>query len=103
MVRIRIRRITLMRIRCLSGFFFYADSDPTFHPHADPVPYPGPNFQIKSQTLEKVLKQAYIPNILACRWQIDADPGPDPAYHFDADPDADPGYQKCGSGSVTLL
>jgi hypothetical protein len=41
-----------------------------------------------------VLKQSYIPYILACRWQIDADPVPDPAYHFDADPDADPGYQN---------
>ncbi len=26
--------------------------------------------------------------------QIEADPVPDPAYHFDADPDADPGYQN---------
>jgi hypothetical protein len=44
-------------------------------------------FQIKAQTLEKVLKQAYIPYILACQLQIDADA--DPAYHFDEDPDGD--------------
>jgi hypothetical protein len=44
----------------------------------------------------------YIPYILACHLQIDADPvsGPDPAHHFDADPDflfdtdADSGYQN---------
>jgi hypothetical protein len=29
---------------------------------------------------------------LACHLQIDADPVPDPAYHFDADPDADPDF-----------
>ncbi len=52
---------------------------------------------------------------LACHLEIDADPVPDPAYHFDADPDpgflfdadADPGYQNdvdpCGSGSTTPL
>ncbi len=31
-----------------------ADPDSTFHPHADPDP--DPSFQIKAQTLEKVLK-----------------------------------------------
>jgi hypothetical protein len=36
---------------------------------------------------------------VACLLQIDADPVPDPAYHFDADPgyqnDADPDPQQC--------
>ncbi len=42
---------------------------------------------------------------MACHRQVDADPDPDPGYHFDADPDptflfdADP----CGSGSATLV
>jgi hypothetical protein len=89
---------------------FYADPDSTFHPDANPDEdffwmriqirlftlmrtYPAPNFQIKSQTLEKMLKQAHIPYILACHLQIDADPVPDPAYHFDAVPDVDPGYR----------
>jgi hypothetical protein len=45
-----------------------------------------PSFQIKTQALEKVFKQAHIPYILAWHLQIDADPVPDPAYHFDADP-----------------
>jgi hypothetical protein len=35
-------------------FFFDADLDPTFHPDADPDT--DPSFQIKAQTLEKVLK-----------------------------------------------
>ena len=39
--------------------------------------------------------------------QIDADPDPDPAYHFDADPDQEPIFQfdvnSWGSGSATLL
>jgi hypothetical protein len=41
-----------------------------------------------------VLKQAHIPYILACHLQRDADPVPDPAYHFDTDPDAatDPNF-----------
>jgi hypothetical protein len=42
------------------GFFFDVDADlypdPTFHPDADPDPDPDPSFQIKSPTLEKVLK-----------------------------------------------
>ncbi len=44
----------------------------------------------------KTLKKCsfYIPYILACHLQIDADQGPDPAYHFDADP--------CGPGFATL-
>ncbi len=33
-----------------------ADSDSTYHPDADPGPDPDPSFQIKAQTLEKVLK-----------------------------------------------
>jgi hypothetical protein len=59
------------------------DQDPTFHPDADQ----DPSFQIKAQTLEKVLKKAHISYLFACHLQIDADP--DPAYHFDADPDSD--------------
>ncbi len=41
-----------MRIRILN--LFYADPDLTFHPDVDPAP--GPSFQIRAQTLEKVLK-----------------------------------------------
>jgi hypothetical protein len=41
-----------------SGFLFYADADPdpdlTFYPDTDPDP--DPSFQIKAQTLEKLLK-----------------------------------------------
>jgi hypothetical protein len=68
-----------------------ADPDPTFHPDADPYPYPDPSFKIKAQTLEKVLKYAHIPHILACHLQIDTNPDsvPDPAYHYYADPDSD--------------
>ncbi len=45
----------LIRMR-VQNFFIHADADPdpTFHPDADPDPYPS--FQIKAQTLEKVLK-----------------------------------------------
>jgi hypothetical protein len=60
-----------------------SDADSTYLPDADLDP--DPNFQIKAQNLEKVLK--CIPYVLACHLQIDADPVPDPAYHFDADPD----------------
>ncbi len=35
---------------------FDADPDSTFHPDADLEPEPDPSFQIKAQTLEKVLK-----------------------------------------------
>jgi hypothetical protein len=61
--------------------------DPTFHP-ADPDPDLDPSFQIKAQTLEKVLTLAHIPYVLAFHLQIDADPDPvlDLAYQFDADP-----------------
>jgi hypothetical protein len=57
--------------------------------HVDTDPDPDPSFQIKAQTIEKVLKWAHIPHILASHLQIDTDPDPvpDPAYHFDADPD----------------
>ncbi len=44
----------------------------SIYPDADPDP--GPIFQIKTQTLEKVPKLAYIPYIFACHLQIDADP-----------------------------
>jgi hypothetical protein len=54
-----------------------------------PDPDPCPSFQIRAQTLEKVLKSAHIPFILDCHLQIDADPVPDLAYYFDADPDPD--------------
>ncbi len=60
------------------------DVDSTFHPDPDPDPNSDPSFQRKAQTLEKVLKQAHIPYILACHLQIGADP--DPAYHFDVNP-----------------
>ncbi len=71
----------------------------------NPDPNPDPSFQIKAlKTLEKVLKQAHIPYILACHLQIDVDPVPDPSYHLDADTDfnliadadldADPDYQN---------
>ncbi len=33
-----------------------------------------------------------------CHLQIDADPVPDPAYHFDADPDPDFYLMRSGSG-----
>jgi hypothetical protein len=61
------------------------DPDPTFHPDADP----DSRFQIKAYSLEKVLKYAHIPYILACHLQIDADPDPDQAYPYEADPDPD--------------
>jgi hypothetical protein len=51
----------------LIRIFFYVDAvpdpDPTFHPDAVPDPNPDPSFQIKAQTLEKVLKYAHIPYI----------------------------------------
>jgi hypothetical protein len=66
-------------------FLFHADPDPDFYlmririrlftPEAEPDPYPS--FRIEAQTLEKVLKSAHIPYILACLLQIDADPDPD--------------------------
>jgi hypothetical protein len=61
------------------------DPDSTYHPDADP----DHSFQIKAQSLEKVLKHVHS------------------GFLFDADPDADPGYQNdadlCGSGSTTLI
>ncbi len=64
-----------------------ADPDSPYHPDADPDP--DPSFQIRVQTLEKVLKLAHIPFILAFHLQINADPVPvpDPADHIDADTD----------------
>ncbi len=108
---------------CGSGFRFFlcgsgCRSGSDFSPWADSDPDPDPRVK-KFQTLEKVLKQAHIPYILAWHLQIDADP--DPAYKFwcesgflfdaDANPGADPGYQNendthpCGwgSGSTTLF
>jgi hypothetical protein len=52
-----------------------ADPDPIFYCDADPDPIfycdadPDPSFQIKAQNLEKVLKKAHIPHILACHLQ----------------------------------
>jgi hypothetical protein len=97
-----------MRNRTLLAAF-NADLDPTFHFDADP----DPSFQIKAQNLEKVLKLADIPYILAYHVQIDADPDPYPAGadpnpvdHFDADSDPNPTFQfeadTCGSESTTL-
>ncbi len=43
----------------------FADPDPTFHFDADPDPDTG--FQIKALNLEKVLKLAHIPYVLACQ------------------------------------
>jgi hypothetical protein len=34
----------------------YADPDSTYNPDADPILDPDPSFQIKAQTLKKVLK-----------------------------------------------
>jgi hypothetical protein len=80
----------LPRCRCGCGsgfgFLFDADADPTFYPDADPGPDADPCFQVKAQTLEKVLKY-----IFACNLQIDAYPDlvPNPAYHFHTAPDSD--------------
>jgi hypothetical protein len=52
-------RITLMRIRICGSI--------------------DPSFQQKAQSLEKVLKKAHIPNVLARHLQIDVNPDPDPA------------------------
>jgi hypothetical protein len=71
----RIQIFYLMRIRIRLSL--YPDADP------------DPSSELKAQTLEKVLKWAHNPYILAYHLQIEADPdpGPDPAYHFDVDPD----------------
>ncbi len=63
------------------------DPDTAFRCNADP----DPSFQIKAKNLEKVLKWAHIPYILANHLQIDADPYT--AYHFDEDADPDPTFQ----------
>ncbi len=80
-IRIRIRIIPLMRNRILIfiwwglGFLFHVDPDPTFHPAADPDS--DPRFQVKTQTLEKVLNYAHIPyvwlvicNVIRIRFRI---------------------------------
>ncbi len=64
---------------------FDADPDPTFHFDADP----DPSFQTKAQNLEKLLKLAPFPCILA---YLHSDADPDPAYHFDADAYPDLAY-----------
>jgi hypothetical protein len=67
-------------------FHFDADPDPdpnpTIHVDADPDPDPTsffdtdldpyPSFQIKAQNLDKVLKEAHFPYILAYHLQVDA-------------------------------
>ncbi len=79
------------------------DPDPACHFDADSVPAclfdadPDPSFPIK---LEKALKKAHFPYILACHLQIDADP--DPACHFDAVPDADPTFQFDADPCVSM-
>jgi hypothetical protein len=50
-----------------AGFLYDADPELIFHHDADLDP--DPCFQIKVQTLEKVLEQAHITNILACHLQ----------------------------------
>ncbi len=45
---------------------------------------PDPSFQLKAQNLEKVLKKAHIPYILAFHLKIDADP--DPTFQSYLDP-----------------
>ncbi len=83
-MRIRILLVTLTWIRILLVNLMDPDPTGTFHFDADP----DPSFQIKAQNLEKALKQAHIPYILAYHLQTDADP--DPAYHFVEDADPDP-------------
>ncbi len=87
-LRIRIHLVTLMRIRTrILASTFDADPDTSFHFDANPDlsfhfdADPDPSFQIKAQ-IEKVLKYAHIPYVLACHLQHDADPDPD--YPFDA-------------------
>jgi hypothetical protein len=97
--RMRIRLITLMLIRIL--IIFDADSHPDFYFMRKRIRSRLFTLkriririldQIKAKTIEKVLKEARIPYILAFHPQTEADPDlvPDPAYHFDADPKADP-------------
>jgi hypothetical protein len=85
-----------------TDFLFYADPDPTFHPDADPDSDLDPSFQIKAQTLGKVLKNGRIPYILLviCKWmQIRIRIQPIALMRirililFNADPDAVPGSQ----------
>jgi hypothetical protein len=68
---------------CGSGsrFLFDADPDPTSHSDADSDPDPDPSFQIKDQTLEKVLNPlksvqlwAHIRTFWLVIYKIDADP-----------------------------
>jgi hypothetical protein len=66
-IRIRFLLFTLIRIRIR---FLLFGSGPQSHLDADP----DPSLLIKAQNLEKVLRLAHIPYILACHLQIDADP-----------------------------
>ena len=86
LMRIRIWLITLTWIQilifiwwrsgCGSGFFLNADADSTFHPNADPDP--DPSFQIKAQTLEKVLMKWLIFHTFGLvTYKVDEDPDPD--------------------------
>ncbi len=85
---IRIQLITLLRIR-IHIFYLMVDLHQTFQSASNPDPNSDPSFQIKAQTLEKMLKKAHIPGILACHLQIDADADPVlvPGYQNDADTD----------------
>jgi hypothetical protein len=86
-----------MRIRILI-FICYGTDDPDPILNADPDP--DHSFQIKAQTFEKVLHKIGSNSIhfgVSLYRYIDADPGPDSAYHFvDADPDL---FIGCGCGS----
>jgi hypothetical protein len=70
----------------------FVDADPDLTSHPDSDPNPDPSFQLKDQTIEKVLNQAHIPFILACHLKIDADPDPVPdlGNNLVADPNAGP-------------
>jgi len=70
-----------------------ADPDSTDHPEADPVPDPDPSFQIKAQTLEKVLKIDSYTIYFGYLTQKLMDP-----EHWILKEDADP----IGSGSKTM-
>ncbi len=47
---------------------------------------PASSFQIKAQNLEKVLKLAHIPHIMAVSVYLQIDADPDTIFQFDADP-----------------
>ncbi len=98
-IRFRIRLITLMQIWI--RIFIWGGCGSRL-----PKWCGSGSFQIKAQTLKKVLKKAHIFHTF---WPVDlSDPVPDPAYHFDTDPDTDFYLMRMwlpkwsGSGSTTL-